>query len=60
MPNLVDGIIDAIDDVARLNAIQRAAFEACDGWFDWIDRGRELAETLAGIRQDLRNAGSVR
>jgi glycosyltransferase involved in cell wall biosynthesis len=47
MTSLVEGIIEMIDDVSRLDAIQQAAFSACDGQFDWMDRGRALAGTLA-------------
>ncbi len=51
LPGLVESIIGAVDDFARLDAIQEAAFEACDGRFKWADRGRALAETLAEVTQ---------
>ena len=45
---LVDAVIDAIDDVDRLDALQRAAFDACADRFDWSARGRELLAALGG------------
>ncbi len=49
---LVEGVIGTIDDLARLNAVQEAAFRACEGQFAWADRGRALAETLTELRTD--------
>jgi hypothetical protein len=49
---LVEGVIVAIDDLARLNALQEAAFRACQGRFAWADRGRALADTLTALRSD--------
>ena len=46
---MVEGIVDAIDDFARLNALHQAAMEACAHRFDWLDRGRQLASALAGM-----------
>lgn len=39
---LVAAIIAEIDDLERLNSLQRNAFAACVGRFDWGDRGRRL------------------
>ena len=39
---LVAAIIAEIDDLERLNSLQRSAFAACAGRFDWGDRGRRL------------------
>jgi hypothetical protein len=47
---LVEGIIGTVDDFARLNYLQDAAFEACVGRFEWADRGRTLAHMLDGLR----------
>lgn len=49
LDRLVKGIIGTIDDLAKLNAVQESAFRACEGRFEWADRGRGLAETLAGL-----------
>ncbi len=43
---LTDGVIAAIDDLDRLNAVQARAFDACRGRFDWSTRGRELYDAL--------------
>jgi glycosyltransferase involved in cell wall biosynthesis len=44
---LARGVLDAIDDLERLNRLQERAFAACNGRFDWSSRGRQLVETLA-------------
>ncbi len=46
---LVEGIIEMIDDLAKLNAVHEAAFRACADHFVWADRGRALAETLTEL-----------
>jgi glycosyltransferase involved in cell wall biosynthesis len=43
---LAQGVIGVIDDVARLNALQRAAYEKCESGFDWGDRGRTLCDAI--------------
>jgi polysaccharide biosynthesis protein PslH len=50
LSRLVDGVISTIDDLARLNAVQAAAFDACEGRFAWADRGRALAEAVTDLR----------
>lgn len=50
LTRLVEGVIETIDDLAKLNAVQEAAFRACEGRFAWADRGRALAETLTELR----------
>lgn len=60
IPRLVDGIIGSIDDVARLDAMQDAAFDACDGRFDWSDRGQALAGTLMRMRHRMRPPAASR
>jgi glycosyltransferase involved in cell wall biosynthesis len=44
---LARGVLDAIDDVERLNRLQEQAFAACNGHFDWSSRGRQLVSALA-------------
>ena len=46
MRELAQGVIGVIDDVARLNALQRAAYEKCESGFDWGDRGRTLCDAI--------------
>ena len=46
MRQLAHGVAAVIDDVERLNSMQRAAYEKCDGGFDWSDRGRTLCNAL--------------
>jgi hypothetical protein len=53
LPHLVEGIINAIDDLGALNAIQESAFEALDGRFKWVDRGQALADALASLQPHL-------
>jgi glycosyltransferase involved in cell wall biosynthesis len=43
---MAERIIDLIDDFDRLNRIQEAAFRACDGQFDWPQRGEILARAM--------------
>lgn len=40
------GIAQAIDDVARLDGLQNAAFEACRYRFDWQSRGTQLLSAV--------------
>jgi glycosyltransferase involved in cell wall biosynthesis len=50
MSALAQGVTAVIDDIERLNQLQDAAYQACEGAFDWADRGRSLA---AALRQAL-------
>jgi glycosyltransferase involved in cell wall biosynthesis len=43
---LAQGVVAAIDDIARLNSMQQSAFELCDTRFDWSDRGRTLYNAI--------------
>ena len=43
---LAQGVVAAIDDIARLNSMQQSAFEQCDTRFDWNDRGRTLYNAI--------------
>src|SRR5579863_3167387 len=47
--SLALGILQAIDDVARLDDLQNAAFHACQGAFDWRSRGDQLMSAMASI-----------
>jgi polysaccharide biosynthesis protein PslH len=46
MWKLAQGIAAVIDDIARLNSMQQAAYEQCHTGFDWGDRGRTLYDAL--------------
>jgi glycosyltransferase involved in cell wall biosynthesis len=50
MSALAQGVTAVIDDIERLNQLQDAAYQTCEGAFDWADRGRSLA---AALRQAL-------
>lgn len=47
--SLALGISRTIDDVARLDEMQNAAFEACRDAFDWHARGRQLLSAMASL-----------
>lgn len=51
MASLCRGIVDRIDDVERLNAMQNAAFAACSGFLDDRQVEAELRAALQGQRQ---------
>ena len=44
---LAHGVLEAIDDVDRLNRLQERAFVACSDRFDWSSRGRQLVSAIA-------------
>ena len=44
---LAHGVLEAIDDLDRLNRLQERAFAACSDRFDWLSRGRQLVSALA-------------
>ena len=46
MRELAQGVAALIDDIERLNSLQRAAYESCDSGFDWSDRGRTLSDAM--------------
>ena len=46
MRQLAHGVAAVIDDIERLNSLQRAAYEKCDNGFDWSDRGRTLCNAV--------------
>ena len=46
MRELAQGVAAAIDDIERLNSLQRAAYAKCRTGFDWNDRGRNLLDAI--------------
>ncbi|HLF70840.1 MAG TPA: glycosyltransferase [Dehalococcoidia bacterium] len=46
---LVRAAVALIDDLDRLHRLQEAAFAACEGRFDWAERGAILASAIAGV-----------
>lgn len=43
---LAHGVLEAIDDVERLNRLQERAFAACADRFDWASRGRQILSAI--------------
>ena len=43
---LAHGVLGVIDDIERLNALQRTAYEKCEVGFDWEDRGGALYDAI--------------
>ena len=54
MRELAQGIAAMIDDLARLNSMQQAAYERCNGDFDWTDRGQILCNAIRRAGNQLR------
>ena len=46
MRELAEGVTAVIDDIERLNSLQRAAYGISDKGFDWSDRGRTLCNAI--------------
>jgi glycosyltransferase involved in cell wall biosynthesis len=46
MHELAQGIVAVIDDIERLNSLQRASYEKCVAGFNWSDRGRILRNAI--------------
>lgn len=44
---LAEGVVKALDDLDLLNRLQTSAYQACARRFDWSDRGRQLAASIA-------------
>jgi glycosyltransferase involved in cell wall biosynthesis len=44
---LAHGVLEAIDDVERLNRLQERAWAACANNFDWPSRGRQIVSAIA-------------
>jgi glycosyltransferase involved in cell wall biosynthesis len=53
LDGLLQAVLAAIDDVPRLDALQRGAFLAADGAFDWADRGFALRDAMLRRRAAL-------
>lgn len=45
-PAMADGVVELIDDFARLNAWQAAAYDACAARFDWRRIGHHLVQHI--------------
>ena len=45
--SLAHGVLEAIDDVDRLNRLQENAYAACRDDFDWASRGRQVLSAIA-------------
>ena len=56
MRELAQGIAAVIDDLARLNSMQQAAYERCNAYFDWSDRGRILCNAIRRAENQQRAA----
>lgn len=44
---LAHGVVEAIDDLDLLNRLQNGAYDACDGRFDWRQRGELFVDQTA-------------
>lgn len=47
---LVGRIVEVIDDIPTLERLRRVAFDACQGHFDWMTRGRDLYNAIVATR----------
>jgi hypothetical protein len=56
LPDLVQQVVDKMDDVPLLNALQSEAFEAAHTLFRWQDRGEALWQAVSGFRTHKRPA----
>ncbi len=43
---LAHGVLEAIDDIERLNRLQERAYTACRDRFDWASRGRQILSAI--------------
>ena len=50
---LAQGVIDAIDNIGKLDAQQNLAFAACANRFDWQAIGRDLYNAIAEARRHI-------
>ena len=50
--DLLTAIVAVMDDIDRLNAMQRAAFEAAEHFFNWDSNGTRLLEALGTAAGD--------
>ena len=44
---LAHGVLEAINDVERLNRLQERAWTACADSFDWASRGHQIVSAIA-------------
>ncbi len=54
---LVDDIVEAIDDIDRLNAMAERVQAKCEGKFDWASRGGTLLDAIRAARKQLETIG---
>ena len=52
--SLAEGALRMLDDLPLLDRLQEAAFRACEGRFDWADRGTVLASAIEAAAGDRR------
>jgi glycosyltransferase involved in cell wall biosynthesis len=45
--SLARGVLEALDDVDRLNRLQERAYAVCRDRFDWASRGRQILSAIA-------------
>jgi polysaccharide biosynthesis protein PslH len=53
LETLAAKVVESIDDLARLNAMQDRAFELAEGAFDWDANARQFLQTLDLVRHEL-------
>jgi hypothetical protein len=58
MRELANGVVAVIDDIERLNSLQQAAYEKCEGGFNWSDRGRILFDAIQQAVNRQRSASA--
>ncbi|HLH93087.1 MAG TPA: glycosyltransferase [Xanthobacteraceae bacterium] len=58
LATLVSRIVQVIDDVGRLNALQNGAFALAEGMFDWDANGRRFGQAVEGFLRRARSSGA--
>jgi glycosyltransferase involved in cell wall biosynthesis len=48
---LAHGVLEALDDVDRLNSLQERAYAACRDHFDWGSRGQRIVSAIAELQE---------
>ncbi len=56
---LVDGALDALDDLDALNALQNTAYTRCAPGFDWATRGARLVDAIARAKGPAATVGDA-
>ncbi len=57
---LVDGALEALDDLDTLNRVQNEAYTRCESAFDWATRGARLRDAIADARTRKRSSARRR